>query len=72
MGRTVTSMSQGLRPLMGAPVDLGTAANGAIVNQAALDAHAKTFPPRRGDRSGRRQHLGDAEPQRGLRAHRRH
>ncbi len=31
---------------MGAPVELGTAANGAIVNKAALDAHAKTFPPR--------------------------
>jgi alkyl sulfatase BDS1-like metallo-beta-lactamase superfamily hydrolase len=32
---------------MGAPVELGKAANGAIVNQAALDAHTKTFPPRR-------------------------
>jgi alkyl sulfatase BDS1-like metallo-beta-lactamase superfamily hydrolase len=31
---------------MGAPVTLGKADNGAIVNQAALDAHAKTFPPR--------------------------
>ena len=32
---------------MGAPVELGKAANGAIDNQAALDAHAKIFPPRR-------------------------
>lgn len=32
---------------MGAPVKLGTADNGAVVNQAALDAHAKTFPPRK-------------------------
>jgi alkyl sulfatase BDS1-like metallo-beta-lactamase superfamily hydrolase len=31
---------------MGAPVELGTALNGAILNKAALDAHAKTFPPR--------------------------
>ena len=38
--------SQSLAPLMGAPVTLGKADNGAIVNQAALDAHAKTFPPR--------------------------
>ncbi|TBR22000.1 MAG: MBL fold metallo-hydrolase [Reyranella sp.] len=38
--------SQSLAPLMGAPVELGRAANGAIVNQVALDAHAKTFPPR--------------------------
>jgi hypothetical protein len=40
------SHSQSLAPLMGAPVKLGTAANGAVVNQAALDAYAKTFPPR--------------------------
>jgi alkyl sulfatase BDS1-like metallo-beta-lactamase superfamily hydrolase len=39
--------SQSLAPVMGAPVTLGKADNGAIVNQAALDAHAKTFPPRR-------------------------
>jgi alkyl sulfatase BDS1-like metallo-beta-lactamase superfamily hydrolase len=39
--------SQSLAPLMGAPVKLGRAENGAIVNQAALDAHAKTFVPRR-------------------------
>ena len=38
--------SQSLAPLMGAPVTLGRAENGAVVNQAALDAHAKTFPPR--------------------------
>lgn len=38
--------SQSLAPLMGAPVELGKAANGAIVNNAALDAHARTFPPR--------------------------
>ena len=38
--------SQSLAPLMGAAVKLGNADNGAIVNQAALDAHAKTFPPR--------------------------
>jgi hypothetical protein len=38
--------SQSLAPLMGAPVEFGRAANGAIVNKAALDAHAKTFPPR--------------------------
>jgi alkyl sulfatase BDS1-like metallo-beta-lactamase superfamily hydrolase len=37
--------SQSLAPVMGAPVTLGKAANGAIVNQAALEAHAKTFPP---------------------------
>ncbi len=30
-----------------APVQLGKASNGAVVNQAALDAYAKTFPPRR-------------------------
>src|SRR6516162_696775 len=35
--------SQSLAPLMSAPVSLGKAKNGAIVNQAALDAHAKTF-----------------------------
>jgi alkyl sulfatase BDS1-like metallo-beta-lactamase superfamily hydrolase len=34
-------------PLMGGSVELGSAVNGALVNQAALDAHAKTFPPRR-------------------------
>jgi alkyl sulfatase BDS1-like metallo-beta-lactamase superfamily hydrolase len=39
--------SQSLAPVMGAPVALGKADNGAIVNQTALDAHAKTFPPRR-------------------------
>jgi hypothetical protein len=39
--------SQSLAPLMGAPVTLGNAENGAIVNQAALDAHAKTFVSRR-------------------------
>jgi alkyl sulfatase BDS1-like metallo-beta-lactamase superfamily hydrolase len=39
--------SQSLAPLMGAPVQLGKAENGAIVNQAALDARAKTFPPRK-------------------------
>jgi alkyl sulfatase BDS1-like metallo-beta-lactamase superfamily hydrolase len=39
--------SPSLAPVMGAPVTLGKADNGAIVNQAALDAHAKTFPPRR-------------------------
>jgi hypothetical protein len=33
--------------LMGGPVEFGRAANGAVVNQAALDAHAKTIPPRR-------------------------
>ena len=38
--------SQSLAPLMGAPVEHGRAANGAIVSRAALDAHAKTFPPR--------------------------
>lgn len=38
--------SQSLAPLMGAPVKLGTADNGAIVNQGALDARARTFPPR--------------------------
>jgi alkyl sulfatase BDS1-like metallo-beta-lactamase superfamily hydrolase len=31
---------------MGAPVELGAASNGAIVNKAALDARAKSFPPR--------------------------
>ncbi len=31
---------------MGAPVELGKAENGAVANQAALSAHAKTFPPR--------------------------
>jgi hypothetical protein len=40
---------QSLAPLMGAPVELGRAANGPIVNQAALDAHAieqiKSFEP---------------------------
>src|ERR1700754_153118 len=40
------SGSQSLAPLMGAPVESGTAANGAIVNKAALRAYAKTFPPR--------------------------
>lgn len=40
-------MSQSLAPLMGAPVTLGTISNGAIVNQAALDARAKTTPSRR-------------------------
>src|SRR5690242_9227939 len=39
--------SQSLGPLMGAPVELGTAPNRALFNKAALDAHAKTFPPRR-------------------------
>jgi hypothetical protein len=39
--------SQSLAPLMGAPVELGKAENGAVVNKAALDAHANTFPPRR-------------------------
>jgi len=39
--------SQSLAPLMGAPVTLGKAENGAIVNQAALDAHAKTFVSQR-------------------------
>ena len=39
--------SQSLAPLMGAPVELGRAENGAVVNKAALDAHARTFPPRR-------------------------
>jgi alkyl sulfatase BDS1-like metallo-beta-lactamase superfamily hydrolase len=43
---TAILKSQSLAPLMGAPVQLGKAANGAIVNKAALDAHAKTFPPR--------------------------
>jgi alkyl sulfatase BDS1-like metallo-beta-lactamase superfamily hydrolase len=43
---TAILKSQSLAPLMGAPVQLGKAENGAIVNQAALDAHAKTFPPR--------------------------
>jgi alkyl sulfatase BDS1-like metallo-beta-lactamase superfamily hydrolase len=32
---------------MGGPVEFGTAANGAVVNKAALDARARTFPPRR-------------------------
>jgi len=40
------SKSQSLAPVMGAPVQIGAAANGAAVNQAALDAQAKTFPPR--------------------------
>jgi alkyl sulfatase BDS1-like metallo-beta-lactamase superfamily hydrolase len=44
---TAILKSQSLAPLMGAPVELGTAPNGAIFNKAALDAHAKTFPPRR-------------------------
>jgi hypothetical protein len=39
--------SESLAPLMGAPVELGRAENGAVVNKAALDAHARTFPPRR-------------------------
>ena len=45
---TITAIlnSQSLAPLMGAPVVLGTASNGAIVNKAGLDAHAKSFPPR--------------------------
>jgi alkyl sulfatase BDS1-like metallo-beta-lactamase superfamily hydrolase len=44
---TAILKSQSLAPLMGAPVELGTAPNGAIFNKVALDAHAKTFPPRR-------------------------
>jgi alkyl sulfatase BDS1-like metallo-beta-lactamase superfamily hydrolase len=39
--------SQSVAPLMGAPVTLGKVENGAIVNEAALDAHAKVFAPRR-------------------------
>jgi alkyl sulfatase BDS1-like metallo-beta-lactamase superfamily hydrolase len=39
--------SQSLAPVMGASVTLGKAENGAVVNQAALDAHTKTFPPQR-------------------------
>lgn len=41
------SRAQSLAPLTGAPVQLGQATNGAVVNQAALDAHARTFPPHR-------------------------
>jgi alkyl sulfatase BDS1-like metallo-beta-lactamase superfamily hydrolase len=39
--------SQSLAPVMGAPVEIGAASNDAVVSQAALDAHARTFPPRR-------------------------
>jgi hypothetical protein len=40
------SNTQSLAPLMGSPAELGKATNGAVVNQAALNAYAKTFPPR--------------------------
>jgi hypothetical protein len=34
--------SQSLAPVVGAPVQLGKADNGAVCNQAALDAHTRT------------------------------
>jgi Metallo-beta-lactamase superfamily len=36
--------SQSLAPVMGAAVELGTAPNGAVLNKAAIDARARTFP----------------------------
>lgn len=39
--------SSSLAPVMGADVKLGKSSNGAVVNQSALDAHDKTFPPRK-------------------------
>lgn len=39
-------ISGSLAPLMGASVELGTAPNGAVVNKAAIEARARTFPAR--------------------------